>query len=135
MIRIRIHITDTTRNRSSPLNSSEDFHFCRQGQNAVVVVYQYFISNVMYTGDIEALYVLVHALLDCQKHTLCFVKAVTLCNRYPFPASYNVMKYKILKVHVFPAPWNPPILCSSPTRCQTGGQDGQLPLVIQPRNI
>ena len=31
----------------------------------VVVVYQCSISNVMYTGDIEALFVLVHALLDC----------------------------------------------------------------------
>ena len=32
---------------------------------SVVVVYQCSISNVMYTGYIEALFVLVHAVLDC----------------------------------------------------------------------
>ena len=31
----------------------------------VVVVYQGSISNVMYTGDIEALFILVHAEIDC----------------------------------------------------------------------
>ena len=31
----------------------------------VVVVYQCSISNLMYTGDIEALFVLVHAVLNC----------------------------------------------------------------------
>ena len=32
---------------------------------SVVVVYQCPISDVMYTGDNEALFVLVHAMLDC----------------------------------------------------------------------
>ena len=33
--------------------------------NLLVVAYQCSISNVMYTGDIEALFALVHAVLDC----------------------------------------------------------------------
>ena len=32
---------------------------------SVVVVDQCSISNIMYTGDIEALFVLVHAVIDC----------------------------------------------------------------------
>ena len=44
----------------------------------VVVVYHCSISNVMHTGDIEALFVLVHAVLDCQKHTRCFVEPFQL---------------------------------------------------------
>ena len=32
----------------------------------------------MYTGDIEALFVLVHAVLDCKKHTRCFVEPIQL---------------------------------------------------------
>ena len=35
----------------------------------VVAVYQCSISNVMYTGDIEAYFVVVHAGLDWQVHT------------------------------------------------------------------
>ena len=31
----------------------------------LVVVYQCSISNVLYIGDIEELFVLVHAVLDC----------------------------------------------------------------------
>ena len=43
----------------------------------VVVVYQCFISNVMVTGDLEALlYSKVHALLECFKHTRYFIKPI-----------------------------------------------------------
>ena len=44
----------------------------------VVVVYQGSISNVMYTGDIEAHFVSFHAVLDCKKHTRCFVEPIQL---------------------------------------------------------
>ena len=45
----------------------------------LVVVYQCSISNVMYTGDIEAPFLfLVHAVLDCQKPTRCFVEPIQL---------------------------------------------------------
>ena len=35
----------------------------------------------MYTWDIEALFVLVHAVLDCYKHTRCFVKPIQLLSQ------------------------------------------------------
>ena len=44
-----------------------------------VVVYQCSISNVMVNGEIKALsYSKVHAVLECQKHTRCFIKPIQL---------------------------------------------------------
>ena len=43
-----------------------------------VVVYQCSIGNVVYTGDIEALFVLVQAVLDCYKHIRCLVEPIQL---------------------------------------------------------
>ena len=45
----------------------------------VVDVHQCSISNVMVTRDIEALlYREVHAVLECYKHTRCFIEPIQL---------------------------------------------------------
>ena len=47
-------------------------------KNESLLVITFTIINVMYTGNIEALFVLVHAVLDCQKHIRCFVEPFQL---------------------------------------------------------
>ena len=63
------------------------------------------INNAMYTGDIEALFVLVHGVLDCKKHTRCFVEPI---QSLPHPPSVSqsgihiyIYVYSKLSQHFF----------------------------------
>ena len=66
-------------------------------RNTVVVVYQCSINNVMYTGDIEALFVLVHAAAVLETHPLLHETYPIITSPWPGLAGSHTLWHSTYK--------------------------------------